>query len=76
MSVYDSTRYSHWADFYQIPIRDNVIINDRFIQSLWYILHSKNSSVWYHAAEYFASAAIELIDLVCSPSYWNILVWP
>ncbi|PBK80657.1 hypothetical protein ARMGADRAFT_1171791 [Armillaria gallica] len=76
MSVYDSTRYSHWADFYQIPIRDNNNINDRFIQSLWYILHSKNSSVWYHAAEYFASAAIELIDLVCSPSYWNILVWP
>ncbi|KAK0237054.1 hypothetical protein EDD85DRAFT_1023785 [Armillaria nabsnona] len=73
-----SAMHSHWADFYQIPIQDNNIINDRFIKYLWYILHPKNSSlqVRYPAAEDFASAAIELIVLVCSPSYWNILVWP
>ncbi|PBK72012.1 hypothetical protein ARMSODRAFT_1016998 [Armillaria solidipes] len=76
MPEYDSTGYSHWADFYQIPIKDNIIINDRFIECLWYILHPKNSSLRYHAAENFSSAAIELIDLVCSPFYWNILVWP
>ncbi|PBK72002.1 hypothetical protein ARMSODRAFT_954806 [Armillaria solidipes] len=78
MSAYDSKGYySHWADFYQIPVKDDIIISNLFINSLCQILHPKSyHSIWYHALENFASTAIELIDLVCSPTYWNILVWP
>ncbi|SJL11261.1 uncharacterized protein ARMOST_14664 [Armillaria ostoyae] len=77
MSDYDLTgNYSHWADFYRRPDnrRDGDTIDRSFIDFLWMTLHCKNPDS-QHTAEKFASIAIELIDLVWSPSNWDILVW-
>ncbi|KAK0463266.1 uncharacterized protein EV420DRAFT_1164233 [Desarmillaria tabescens] len=75
MSDYDYFGHSHWNDFYQLPIEDGFIIDTYWIDYLWRILHFENPYS-YHAAEKFASTAIELIDLVWSPSCWDILIWP
>ncbi|SJL11168.1 uncharacterized protein ARMOST_14571 [Armillaria ostoyae] len=75
MSPYDSNSHSHWNnDFYQLPV-SNGSTADIMIHFLWRVLHYDCDQP-YNAAEHFASAAIELIDLVWLPSFWNILVWP
>ncbi|PBK72974.1 hypothetical protein ARMSODRAFT_953416 [Armillaria solidipes] len=76
MSKYDSKGYSHWADFYQLPIK-NQIAGTYWIDFLWEVLHrDRKTPLSYNAAEHFASAAIGLIDLFLLPSYWEILIWP
>ncbi|PBK71907.1 hypothetical protein ARMSODRAFT_1002876 [Armillaria solidipes] len=78
MSDYDLTgNYSHWADFYRRPdnCKDGNTIDRFFIDFLWMTLHCQNPDS-HHTAEKFASTAIELIDLVWSPSSWDILIWP
>ncbi|PBK80659.1 hypothetical protein ARMGADRAFT_1092071 [Armillaria gallica] len=74
MSPYDSKGHSHWNDFYQLPV-SNGGTADIMIRFLWSVLHY-DYDLSYNAAEDFASAAITLIDLVWSPSFWNFLVWP
>ncbi|KAK0463260.1 uncharacterized protein EV420DRAFT_1523532 [Desarmillaria tabescens] len=75
MSDYDYFGHSHWNDFYQLPIEDGFIIDPYWIDYLWRILQFENPYS-YHAAEKFTFIAIELIDLVWSPSFCDILVWP
>ncbi|SJL11142.1 uncharacterized protein ARMOST_14545 [Armillaria ostoyae] len=52
---------SHWADFYQLPVANDITIGTKWIDTLWEVLHRRTPAS-YHASGSFAFTSKSLSD--------------
>lgn len=53
----------HWADFYQLPVENDIIAGAEWIYCLWTVLNRTNPSPPYCASSELDSTATELCTL-------------
>ncbi len=60
---------SHWADFYQLPVANDITTGTKWIDTLWEVLHCTTPAS-YHASGSFSFASRSLINSL-TKNFWD-----